>query len=131
MNGILGKTLTKRLILLPTLAASYYDDPSLLFDVLPGSSVGATVAVDSVSREIDITPQNGVFEAFFVRVIVTDGIADDTEIFRVTVSAAGGDGMIPPTGGDTSGEGPELDSDGDGVPDEQEEEDGSDPYDSR
>lgn len=101
----------KKTNLLARLPEEYYQDPSLLIDApLPQEQPPASFSVTGNSLTITLAPE--YTGTFFVEALVSDSIASDHRQFSVTVLA------------DTT------DSDGDGVDDLEEIDQGSDPFDA-
>ncbi len=70
--------------LVATLDSSFYQDPSLLWNALPGVPVPATVSV--TANQLTITPAAGFVGTFTVQASVSDGIATAMKSFTITVT---------------------------------------------
>lgn len=109
-----GVNFATEAVFVAELSSPYYNDPSLLFNALPGGAVYADVSLNG--SNLIVSPQPGTPESFLVTVSASDGSSSSSTSFRVSITSG-----APDVNG--------VDSDGDGVSDDQEIADGSNPYD--
>jgi subtilisin family serine protease len=89
--------------LIATLNASYYNDPSLLWNAQPAGAPAISVSISG--NRLVIQPPSGYTGSFTVQVTVSDGQASTSQSFQVTVTANTSPPVLDPIANQTVNQG--------------------------